>query len=419
MVNRIKNKIFKLLRASEKWTNTDMVYLAKGGFWIGLNQVLTVSFGFFLALAFANFIPKEVFGSYKYILSFMGIFSIFTLPGMNTAIARATAKGQEGVIHKGTINRIKMSLLGCLVAICVSFYYYQKNNNELAIALAIIALTLPLFKTFTTYVPYLNGKRRFDLNTKYDFIIQTISFLFLSTVLFLSNSLTLILLAYFVPIISSRIVIYYIISRKIQKKVDKKIERETLVYGSHLTFISVLNIISENIDKILLWKFLGPIQLAVYSFALSLPREIKSALGKIGEIAFPKFAAQSSEQISKNFPGFKRKLLLYTLIIFLISIIYILSAPFIFKIILPQYEESVKYSQLIALSLFTAIQPLLVKLLEAQRKIKEQYIVQVSKPILLISLFATLIPKFGIIGAISALVLIRTLFTLITIFTVF
>ena len=41
MINKIKNRIYNILRQSEKYTQTDMVYLAKGGFWLtlGMEQI--------------------------------------------------------------------------------------------------------------------------------------------------------------------------------------------------------------------------------------------------------------------------------------------------------------------------------------------------------------------------------------------
>ena len=78
---------------SEKYIKTDMVYLARSGFWLLFGQGTTLLSVLALSIVFANFLPKETYGTYKYILSLTGIFSIFTLPGMTTALIRATARG--------------------------------------------------------------------------------------------------------------------------------------------------------------------------------------------------------------------------------------------------------------------------------------------------------------------------------------
>lgn len=65
----LKTRIHALLRSSERYFKTDMVYLAKGGSWLFSAQVLSGALSFILAIAFANLVPKEAFGTYKYVLS--------------------------------------------------------------------------------------------------------------------------------------------------------------------------------------------------------------------------------------------------------------------------------------------------------------------------------------------------------------
>ena len=73
MIKKIKEKIYNLLRWSEKYTKTDMVYLAHGGFWLSFGQIISSLSSFLLAIAFANLLPKETYGNYKYILSIASI----------------------------------------------------------------------------------------------------------------------------------------------------------------------------------------------------------------------------------------------------------------------------------------------------------------------------------------------------------
>ena len=77
----------------------DLKYFASGGFWTTLGQGINAILAFALTIAFANMIPKETYGIYRYILSIAGILNIFTLKGMNTAVvqavAAATARSRE------------------------------------------------------------------------------------------------------------------------------------------------------------------------------------------------------------------------------------------------------------------------------------------------------------------------------------
>ena len=64
----MRNILYKWLRRSEQVTKTDMFYLAGGGYWLGLSQVIQLIASFVLALVFARVLPKEIYGNYQYII---------------------------------------------------------------------------------------------------------------------------------------------------------------------------------------------------------------------------------------------------------------------------------------------------------------------------------------------------------------
>jgi len=147
MQERVKNKIVDFLRWSEKYTKTDMVYAAKGGFWwiFGKGGVALISIG--LLSAFAYLASKETFGTYQYVLSIVGIISIFALPGMYPALIRAVAQGKEGEFGKVAKEKIKWGLLGTVGLFLISGWYFIQNNEILGISFIIAGLALPLLRT--------------------------------------------------------------------------------------------------------------------------------------------------------------------------------------------------------------------------------------------------------------------------------
>jgi O-antigen/teichoic acid export membrane protein len=409
----MKSKAIKLLKWSEKYTKTDMLYLAKGGFWLTVGQAVSSLSAFALAITFANLVPPETYGTYKYLLSIAAIFSLFTLPGMGTAVARAVARGDTATTHKATHARVLWSLIGTFFAFGGSAYYFINGNIELTIALAIIGVTLPVFDTFTLYNSYLAGKREFKKQTYYHVAAQLISTSILITTLFFTDNVLLILLAYFVPLLLTRFIIYIKVSQSFLKK---KADKETLTYGKHLSIINIFSVIAKNTDKILLWHFLGPAQVAIYAFAIAIPEQIKGPLKGMGTLAFPKFATKTPEEIRENLPAFWRKLWLYAFLLSIISIAYIILAPLIFKLIFPQYLESVFYSQIFAISLVSAVSIMPITIIEAQKKTTVQYLLSIIQPTINILLFIIFIPPFGLLGAIGALTSGRILSMGISIF---
>ena len=65
-MKNLKQKIYEFLRWSQKYTETDNVYLLKGGFWLIVNQIISISTGIVLYIAFANFLSPHDYGIYKY-----------------------------------------------------------------------------------------------------------------------------------------------------------------------------------------------------------------------------------------------------------------------------------------------------------------------------------------------------------------
>src|SRR5688572_20479176 len=91
----LKAPLKRLLLWSQAYTRTDMLYLARGGFWTVLNFVVAGSVSIALAVAFANLLPKETYGTYRYVLSIANAFGFLALTGMNAAVTRSVARGHD------------------------------------------------------------------------------------------------------------------------------------------------------------------------------------------------------------------------------------------------------------------------------------------------------------------------------------
>ncbi|MFA5877270.1 MAG: oligosaccharide flippase family protein [Candidatus Paceibacterota bacterium] len=412
-----KDRFTRFLLWSQKYTKTDMLYLAHGGFWLTLGQGVSSLSTLALAVAFANLVPPETYGAYKYILSIASIFAIFSLPGMQKSVSRAAARGHAGVIHGTTRQRVLFSLIGSIAALATSAYYLLNENVELSLALLIIAVALPIFDTFTGYIAHFAGVRRFDLQTKYYALTQTVSVTVLIATLFFTNNLIFILLGYFLPLAIIRMLLYWNITRSIPKEIDATEEKQSLTYGKHLTAMNILGVVAGNIDKILLWKFLGPAQLAIYAFAIAIPEQFKGPLRGVGDLAFPKFATQTPEQMGNALSSLWWKLGVYALILCATSIAYIMLAPYIFKLLFPLYMESVIYSQIYALSLISAVSVIPIAALEAQKKTVTQYFLNTIQSVTSVVLMVVLTPIFGVLGVVCGIVIGRLVSTIYVIGT--
>lgn len=397
MINKSKAKIYDFLRWSEQWTQTDMLYLAKGGTWLGINQAVSMAAAFLSSIAFANLLPVETYGAYKYIFSIIGILSIATLGGLNTALIQAIAQGNEGTLYAATKTKMRWGLLAAIGSLGLAGYYYLGNNLPLTLSFLIAAIFLPLMDPLNAYVSYLNGKKNFKLLTKFNIINQVIILVAMVGAIWLTKNVWLIILVYFIINTSANSFFYWLTVRYAPP--NQKISSEALNYGKHLTLMTVISLVAGQLDKILIWHYLGAVELAIYAFALAPIDQINSGIFKnINTLAIPKLSENDSQTIKKTLPP---KIIKLTAITAVIAAIYIIFAPFLYEIVYPQYTASVAYTRFYAITL--AILPLAIfsTALVSQGRKKELYFISYTGSSLKIFLLFFLLPRYGIAGAIA------------------
>lgn len=397
MIEKIRNKTYTLLRKTEKYTKTDMVYLTKGGFWLSMKTLLSMMIALGLSIAFANLLPKETFGEYKYIFSIFGLLAIPTLLGMGSAVTKSVAQGYDGTPMAAIKTKILWGMLGSLASVLVAIYYFVHENMGLAGAFGIVAIFLPFVDTFSIFNAITTGKRLFKVSIIYETAIQTISGIAIALALFFTNNLLIILLSYFGVYTITRFITLQIVIRIHAK--NKKVDESAIRYGKHLSAMRILGIASEAISTILLWQFVGAMPLAVYAFAKAIPVQISGALKKITVLAFPKFARGNFQEIRKTLPN---KMLKMFLLMLIIVATYIISAPYIYTVLFPQYTDAILYSQIFALTLLFFPQKFMGVLFQAHARTKVLYISSTVTPIVRLILAIILIPLYGIMGAIFA-----------------
>ena len=402
MIEKIKQFVYKTLRRSENIFKIDMVYLATGGFWLTIGQVVSTLSSFALSLVLANFISKEIYGTYRLALSIAGIFSIFSLTGMGDTITRSVAKGYDKTLLPATKARIKSGSIGALIVFLIALYYFYFGNITLTITYLITAIFLPFFDPFSNYGAFLQGKKNFKVNTVYGLAVHIFSIVVMIASIFLSGNLYVILISYF----GSYTILRYIFYIRVKKMVrnDSTVDPEALVYGKHLSFIAVLSTIASQIDKVILFHILGPVEVAIYSIAISASDQMKQGLTMMDKLLFPRFSAHSEELIRKNIHV---KMTLYFLASLVAVAFYILIAPWFFSIFYPHYKEAVFISQLFSLSMLNSIFGPISIFLEAHGMIKEQYSVNVITSIFQIVSMIVLTYTYGLMGIIIARIVTR------------
>ena len=406
----MRTQVVRALRWSEQYTKTDMLYITKGMSWMTFGKVFGAGATFLSAVAFANLLPPETYGEYRYILTMLNFLAIPTLSGINAALTRSVVQGNDASIFKAFQTRLSFGLFGAGAGLLISAYYLYRGNESLALGMLFVSLLTPFFYSMEVYVAFLKGKRLFKTLTTYTTTAMLISTATLVVALFLTESVPLLVASYFGPYLIVRTIFY----RKTLKLVkNQKKDEEMVRYGKHLSLMGVLNSVATNLDQFLLWHMLGAAPVAIYTLALAPVKQLTNVLSSFQNLVFPKLAESSIPHIKSVVLGKMVRTLIP--LVFLIGL-YILLAPYLFALLFPQYTESILFSQVMALALlFFPISTFLSETFTAHAKVREKYYLSLITSVGKIILLIVLVPMFGIWGAIWSELIMRVVESLATV----
>jgi O-antigen/teichoic acid export membrane protein len=395
-MDRLKTNTVKGLRFLERYTRTDMVYLARGSFWLGIGQIVSSGAAFLASIAFANLLAPETFGIYKYILSINSLLLITTLAGMDSAVTQSVARGYEGTLALGVKTKMKWGVFGTIISLGIALYYFFQGNMVLAIAFSITAVFVPFSESFDMFNSLLWGKKLFEVQTKYNVIKKIIALAIVIGIIFLTQNIYFILIAYFLSTILPNI--YFLHRTKKIHISNNNVDPDAIKYGKNLSAIYIIGLLVAELDKILVFHYIGPINLAIYSLAVAPTDQIKGLLKNVNSLAMPQLSNRTPEEIKK---GVWRKVLTLTLFTTLIILFYILLAPLFFRLFFPKYLDSVLYSQFLSLSIISAVVAgFFYTILESQKAQKELYKYNAYSNSISILILFPLVYYYGIWGAV-------------------
>lgn len=389
----IKQRLLGLLRRSERYTKTDMAYVASGGFWLVAAQGTSILISIPLSIAFAHLLTQNEYGIYRYALSAASLLSVFSLTGLSISIARSVARGHEGVLREGFRMNLLWSIGLVFIAIAAALYYYVNDNVLLALSFVIIAFATPLLNSATLYGSFLNGKKLFRESALY----ATGKNLFGGGAVFIalifSRDPLIVVLAFFVAHTLAALY-YYLRTLRLHVK-NTESDPGMVGFAKHSSIFNGLALFADRIDSIIVFQFLGAAELAIYSFAEIIPDALNRFSKNISSLALPKYAADG-----RNRRVFGHSAL-FALVLLPLAILYALAAPYIFQLFFPAYMESVPLTQALGfLVVLTGALP--ATYLDAQRAIREKYIVSLVVNISKIAFIVLGLALYGLWGVIFA-----------------
>ncbi|MDE2079453.1 MAG: oligosaccharide flippase family protein [Patescibacteria group bacterium] len=399
-----KAQLVRFLRWSERYTKTDMVYLASGGFWSTIAQVVESLTIFGLAILVAHFLPKEIYGEYKYIIATVALISSFSLTGLGSAVFQSVASGYDGSLAAGFRATLRWSALAVLGAFALAAYYFLHGNTALGMGMLIGGSLSPLLTAANLGNTFLSAKKDFKRSALYFGLLDTVfvTGALAVTVLIAPNTLALIAV-YFAANTLSTFWFYRRVVR-LYRPDPTHTDPGMLSYAKHLSLMGILNGIAGNIDQVLLFHFVGPVQLAIYNFAIAIPDQTKGPLKTLDTMLQARFVSRSDTEIRTSM----RNKMLWLFISSMIFIgAYIVLAPYFYRIFFPNYIDSIFYSQVYVCAQLGLVFWPASSYLSARKRVREQYIVTVGVAAFQIGVMVIGVLSAGLLGLIIARVISR------------
>ena len=339
-LKKLRRKIYNISKTTGDRFGFDLPYFVENGFWMLSGQVVMMLAGFATSVLFARFFDKEIYGQYQLVLSFIAFFSFFSVPGLNPALIRSTAKGNDGDFKRSVKQALKFSPLGSLFLLGIAVYYFFNSEEIVAYALLLSAVFFPFLFSFDKWQAFLKGKEQFETFTKQNILVTTgKTVLIVSAIILFPDYLLPVITAYLVGISFFHLLLYL----RTKKKTKNNLKGEdTLKYAGFITKLGVLNTLVNHFDKILIG--ISDIKmLAVYAIALGLINIIKNFIKSVTAITFPKFAKHN---ISLSV---KQVLLLLFSGIILSAVLFFLSDELVKILYTEKYLRSAHYFKLFVL----------------------------------------------------------------------
>lgn len=318
-----------------------------------------------------------------------------SLSDMSTAVIKGVAEGFENMYAETIKAKIRWGLLGSLGSLLTAGYYFHQGNTLFGYAFIITTVMIPFFDTSSTYSHILAGKKRFDIQSRFNITTRIFSALVLIGTIFITKNVLFILLAYFLPYILIGFIIGPIALKKLS--LNDRYDPNTITYGEHLSFLSAISFGISYLDSIIVFHFLGPVQLAIYSIAGAPATRLQALFSVIPEIALPKLAERSTEELKATI---MQKILRSMIPACLIVGLYMFAVPIFFKFFLPKYADSIPYAMLLAIPLIWYPFVIISRILSAKGATKFLYQYNIIGSIVQLSLVPVMIYYFGLMGAV-------------------
>jgi O-antigen/teichoic acid export membrane protein len=347
---------------------------------------------------------REQYGNYQFVFLVISFFGISALSGMKTLVNQSVARGYDAV-YKISSSRSFMG--SCLGAFCLAFYSVYlgfSDNKDLASAFLIASLLFPFSHGLTMWQPFLLGKHEYRIFA----VTQSCAaigsqILIIICVVFRPDTIVPASLAA-LSINAIQNIYMHWKCMAITKKL-KSTESGSHAYGFRVSFYDMFNVIGNTSERLVIFYFMSPFALAGFAVANRLPELTKDYVQSLRGVLITQLAKQPSLTKSLN----RKMNQLAFLLFLLIALFAIFIIPYVFPILFTdKYDDMIIYCQILFLSVgLSNYSTLKYGFILSRLDHLSIRNIQLVSNVARVTSALTLIPIYGISGAVAAIVLYR------------
>ncbi len=377
----------------------------KNIFWLSVSQISRLLRVGTLLYA-ARALGTSEYGVFAYILSIVGIFSIFSDMGVNGLLVRDTANHPERRReYFATSFWIKISLvaLTCLLLFICAPHFIK---IEAALYLIPIAGLLIIFDAVRDFiVAYIRGLEKMEGETLIVTVLNVVLAILGFTILVLYPSAEALLIVYTASSAVATLV-SIVLARKqifqIRNSFQKNIAQEIFKNGWPIALAGAFGLLMLNVDIIMLGLWRSASEIGLYAAGQKIVQVLYSVPALISIAIFPTTAA-----IIKTGDMEKEKVLneksMSAIFLFVIPLVVggiLLGKPIFSFVFGPEYiEGAVAFSLLLVNIFFIFPGVIIANLVLAHNQQGKMFKYVIAAALVNILLNIILIPKIGIVGA--------------------
>lgn len=318
--------------------------------WLIYAQIVGSLLSLAQLLVLTRVLDPEIFGQYRYGIALTMILPLFFLSGISNALTSVTANNHEGIFFQAIKMYLRSTRIPSLLFILTAFVLLYFDLVFLGYTLLILSVLSPLYQTVQLYSSYLNGKQDYRRIFLYGLIpdIGTIISVIATSILFPEQPLIILSVFLFANTIITLIpFVLTIRTYKIKSSANEPTEA-LISLSKTVSQSNIIQGIGGQIDKVITFHLVSSSGLAVYSVVTLVAQQFRGFQKILYSILLPK------QTINKNHTHFYKALWLYLGGSVAFCVAYIITAPFIFSILFPEYLAFVHLSQFASLAIIFA-----------------------------------------------------------------